>query len=36
MMLKFSKQNGVIDRKNRSILNMARSILKTKKISKEF
>ncbi|GJW07799.1 retrovirus-related pol polyprotein from transposon TNT 1-94 [Tanacetum coccineum] len=30
------KQNGVVERKNRTILNMVRSILKTKKMPKEF
>ena len=31
-----SQQNGVAERKNRSILNMARSMLKSKKMPKEF
>ncbi|KAA0045581.1 copia-type polyprotein [Cucumis melo var. makuwa] len=30
------QQNGVVERKNRTILNMARSMLKSKKIPKEF
>nr|GEV49966.1 retrovirus-related Pol polyprotein from transposon TNT 1-94 [Tanacetum cinerariifolium] len=30
------KQNGVVERKNRTILNMVRSMLKTKKMPKEF
>ena len=29
-------QNGVVERKNRTILNMARSMLKTKRLPKEF
>lgn len=31
-----SKQNGIAKRKNRTILTMARSILKAKSMSKEF
>ena len=30
------QQNGIAERKNRSILNMARSMLKSKKMPKEF
>ena len=30
------QQNEMVERKNRSILNMIRTILKTKKIPKEF
>jgi hypothetical protein len=30
------QQNGMVERKNRSILNMVRSMLKTKKIPKTF
>jgi len=30
------QQNGMVKRKNKSILNMARSILKTKKIPNKF
>jgi len=30
------QQNGVVERKNRSILNMVRSMLKSKKMHKEF
>nr|GEU39751.1 retrovirus-related Pol polyprotein from transposon TNT 1-94 [Tanacetum cinerariifolium] len=32
----FPQQNGVVERKNRTILNMVRSMLKTKKMPKEF
>jgi transposase InsO family protein len=30
------QQNGVVEKKNRTILNMARSMLKTKRMLKEF
>ena len=30
------QQNGIVERKNRSILNMVRNMLKTKKMLKEF
>ncbi|KAE8683109.1 hypothetical protein F3Y22_tig00111215pilonHSYRG00067 [Hibiscus syriacus] len=33
---RFSQQNGVAERKNRTILDMARSMLKSKKLPKEF
>ncbi|GKD75351.1 retrovirus-related pol polyprotein from transposon TNT 1-94 [Tanacetum coccineum] len=34
--LYFPQQNGVVERKNRTILNMVRSMLKSKKMPKEF
>jgi transposase InsO family protein len=34
--LRSSQQNGFVERKNRTILNMARSMLKTKRMPNEF
>ena len=35
-MPRLPQQNGIVKRKNKSILNMARSILKTKKMPNKF